>query len=73
MFFAFVEKMNLNYYVSLDNYNRDKIYISKIFDWYKEDFIQASGSVIKFINQYSDLKLEAPQILYTQYSWELNN
>ena len=53
--------------------NRDKIYISKIFDWYKEDFIQASGSVIKFINQYSDLKLEAPQILYTQYSWELNN
>ena len=26
MFFAFVEKMNLNYYVSLDNYNRDKIY-----------------------------------------------
>jgi len=35
MFFAFVEKMNLNYYVSLDNYNRDKIYTmdkSKVID-----------------------------------------
>ena len=38
MFFAFVEKMNLNYYVSLDNYNRDKIYTmnkSKIINFFE--------------------------------------
>ena len=53
--------------------NRDKIYISKIFDWYKKDFIESDGSVIQFINAYVDTKFVSPTVYYTEYSWELND
>ncbi len=47
----------------------DKIEVSKIFDWYKEDF----GDVITFINKYSGVKVNADaKITYMEYDWNLN-
>ena len=50
----------------------DKIKVSQIFDWYKDDF-NSSGGVISFINQYSDTKInEKAKISYLEYNWNLN-
>ena len=47
-----------------------KAVISKIFDWYKEDF----GNVISFINKYSSKTVEADvKISYQEYDWSLNS
>ena len=53
--------------------NKKKIYISKIFEWYKEDFTKNGSTVVKFINKYRTEQLASPKILYTDYSWDLNN
>lgn len=45
--------------------------LSKIFEWYKEDFT-ADGGVIAFINKYSGKDLKSPKITYLEYSWDLN-
>lgn len=45
--------------------------LSKIFDWYKEDF-NADGGVISFINKYRGSDLKSPKISYLEYSWDLN-
>jgi len=51
----------------------DRIEISKIFNWFSKDFKQ-NGSVIDFLNQYSDIKISArAKVRYKEYNWELNN
>lgn len=51
---------------------RDKITISKIFEWYKQDFSKAGG-VIAFLNQYSDIKINSSAaISFLDYDWSLN-
>ena len=52
--------------------SRDGARLSKIFDWYKDEF-QAAGGVIAFINQ----RLSPPlppntKITYQDYDWSLN-
>ena len=48
--------------------------LSPVFDWFEEDFIKQSGSVIAFVNPYfnnqanGDFKIE-----YTNYDWSLND
>lgn len=50
----------------------DKIKVSQIFDWYKDDF-KSSGGVISFINKYSNTKVnEKAKISYLEYNWNLN-
>ena len=51
--------------------NSKSIKISKIFEWYKADFTK-NGSVVDFINKYSETKLNSPKISYMDYSWDLN-
>lgn len=47
-----------------------KAVISKIFDWYKEDF----GNVIAFIKKYSSTNVGADvKITYQEYDWSLNS
>ncbi len=49
-----------------------KAYLSKIFSWYGGDFTK-KGSLIEFLNQYSDTKLERrARIDYKDYDWALN-
>lgn len=56
-----------------------KASISKIFDWFKDDFIKHSGSVEKYIAQYvsdaevaEDLRAGKYKIKYLKYNWSLN-
>ena len=53
--------------------SKDKIKISKIFRWFKKDF-EHNGSLIDFLNQYSDISISAKaRIGYTDYNWDLND
>lgn len=46
--------------------------LSKIFNWYKGDFTK-NGSLIDFINKFSDTKLNADaEITFLDYGWGLN-
>lgn len=47
--------------------------ISKLFDWYKADFVKSEGSVVKFINKYAATKItDSTKITYLDYNWSLN-
>ena len=50
----------------------DKILVSKIFDWYKQDFSQ-NGTVLDFLNKYSSIKIQpTATISFLNYDWSLN-
>lgn len=47
--------------------------ISRLFDWYKADFVKGEGSVTNFINKYSSTKINGnTKIDYLEYNWDLN-
>lgn len=51
----------------------DKVSVSMIFNWYKDDFISAKGSVLNFINSYLANKLSPQTVIsYYDYDWSLN-
>ncbi|MEH6626202.1 MAG: DUF547 domain-containing protein [Motiliproteus sp.] len=50
--------------------NSDEIVVSKIFDWFAEDF-SAEGGVQAFINQYSEVKTSEIKG-YLPYNWQVN-
>ena len=58
----------------------NQLYISKIFDWFAQDFEKSHGSVEKFIAAYITKDDEVAQkirnqkfkIKYTKYDWKLN-
>ncbi len=46
-----------------------KVAISRIFDWYKEDF----GNVVEYLDRYAELDIEENAIVsYKSYNWDLN-
>jgi hypothetical protein len=49
----------------------DTLYLSKIFDWYEEDF---TGGVIDFVAKYRPdwVANGQPKLSYTPYDWNLN-
>jgi len=50
----------------------NQLELSKIFKWFSKDFKQ-NGSLIDFINQYSELQISKDaKIKYLDYSWNLN-
>ena len=59
-------------FTKIDTKN-NKVSVSMIFNWYKEDFIKAKGSVLGFINNYLKAALPANTTIenYT-YDWALN-
>jgi hypothetical protein len=47
--------------------------LSKLFDWYKADFVKAEGSVVNFVNKYSSTNISSnTKIDYLEYNWDLN-
>jgi hypothetical protein len=49
-----------------------KIFVSKIFDWYEDDFL-GRGSVLEFINAYRQIPFaKQTRIGYMDYLWTLN-
>ena len=52
----------------------DKAELSEIFKWYKSDFLQHSETIIDYINQYSETKINpGATINYIEYNWDLND
>ncbi len=59
------------------DHTKNTIYVSRIFDWFGEDFIEKSGSILEFIRSY--LKEEnarfldrQPKVDFLDYDWALN-
>lgn len=53
--------------------SENSIRISKIFDWFSKDFTK-NGSLIDFLNQYSDIKIsQNAKKRYKDYNWDLND
>lgn len=51
---------------------KDKVEISKIFDWFAGDF-KTKGSVIDYLNKYSTTKIDNnAKVNYKEYNWALN-
>jgi len=53
---------------SKNTFSKKEANISKIFDWYKEDF----GDVWDFIQKYHPLDYTPKNTAYMEYSWDLN-
>ena len=50
----------------------DEVHLSKIFDWYKEDF-GGSNQLVNYINQYRTQKIPADKkVKFLSYNWKLN-
>lgn len=67
----FLTDVNKNYYDEKNNI----LYLSKIFEWFAEDFVKDSGSVLDFVKKYYPKKEKLnqnPQIRYLNYDWSLN-
>ena len=63
---AFINKSGKN------EITADKVIVSKIFDWYKDDFNK--GDLIKFLNTYSEVEINpTATIEYKDYDWSLND
>ena len=57
---------------SKNKISKNKIQISSIFDWFKDDFTK-NGSVIDYINKYADIEINPKaKISYLKYDWTLN-
>ncbi|MDC6351210.1 DUF547 domain-containing protein [Zeaxanthinibacter sp. PT1] len=51
----------------------EKLNISRIFDWYKEDFTN-NGSLIDYLNRYSKVEInDKATVSYKDYNWKLND
>lgn len=51
---------------------KNRLYVSPIFKWYKKDFISHSGSVAEFNRKYMPEISQKPKLKYTKYDWNLN-
>lgn len=49
------------------------VYVSNLFNWYKDDFGKTHNDIIKFINKYNKINLNSKiQIQFLSYYWDLN-
>ena len=54
--------------------SENSVKVSEIFKWYKKDFLQDTSSIIDYINQYSDIKINSKvELDYISYNWNLND
>ncbi|MEM6843825.1 MAG: DUF547 domain-containing protein [Bacteroidota bacterium] len=53
--------------------NTNQVAVSKIFDWYKKDFIKGNQTIIDFLNKYrNDPVPTSYQLTHYEYDWSLN-
>ena len=65
--------MDRDYYVFVDHETKS-IFVNKIFDWYREDFVLASGSLRQFINFHRFTSVPKDyEIKFLEYDWRLND
>jgi hypothetical protein len=60
-------------FINNSNYNklrRDQVRISKIFEWYRQDF----GNLTGYLNKYADIDIRPDaKIEFLEYNWNLND
>ena len=65
--------VNNEYFIRVMD-DKSKVYISKIFAWYKRDFDKVAGSAISFINKFRDSKIpQSYMVDFYEYDWALNS
>lgn len=53
---------------------RNRVSLSKIFDWYASDFGKSTDDVLRFINQFASTKTDpGAKVSYLAYNWDLND
>ena len=66
-----IEFINDPFYNTITSYT---VNVSKLFDWYKRDFKEYSGSVVNFINKYSKVSIgNQKEKGYKPYDWTINS
>ncbi|MEM9337301.1 MAG: DUF547 domain-containing protein [Bacteroidota bacterium] len=55
------------------NYSQQSIELSRIFQWYRSDFLKDNKSIVSFLNKYRTNKIgETYALTYYRYDWTLN-
>ncbi|MEM7809198.1 MAG: DUF547 domain-containing protein [Planctomycetota bacterium] len=54
-------------------YDGDTLFLTPLYDWYGQDFVDAAGSVYGYVRPLLDLPEEEPAIEFTEYDWTLND
>ena len=66
------QSFNNSQYIRIDKAAK-KVEVSKIFDWYQDDFTRESSSVLAYINQYRNEPIPQDYTVdYYEYDWNLN-
>jgi len=64
--------VNNNDWIRVDGQQK-KVAISKIFEWYRADFISNSKSVLSWVNEFRSEKIPTSyKVSYYEYDWTLN-
>lgn len=67
------EALNNSEFIRVDK-SKGKVYISKIFDWYKKDFTEGGQTIIEFLNKYRNDPIPTSyQLTHYEYNWQLND
>jgi len=63
----------INFINEKNTLSRDRVELSKIFKWFREDF-ERNGSLIDFLNDYSEVNIDSKaKIKFKDYNWALND
>ncbi len=66
------QALNSNSFVRVKR-DQKKVELSKIFEWYKDDFTQNNASLVAYVNQYRNQKISTSyQVSHYEYNWQLN-
>ena len=54
---------------------KNQVSLTKLYQWYGDDFIQLDGSIFDFIRKHSDklADAESPSIVWLDYDWDIND
>lgn len=67
-----LHRVTISFINEENNLSKDKIELSKIFKWFREDF-ERHGTLIGFLNDYSPFKIDQKaKIKFKEYNWALN-
>ncbi len=56
-----------------NEFSTTELKLSKIFEWYKEDFTKTNITLITYLNQFSKVQMaQGIKISYKEYDWSLN-
>ena len=64
--------MDDTYFIRVNKGDK-KVEVSKIFEWYKEDFTNSGKTILEYVNAYRSEKIPADYaVSQYEYDWQLN-